>query len=68
MLRKKEGEKKHSRKIAFRAEAIWGWATEAGQVRAHCRAKLLIANASITKGHEVLEIGAGTGVFTPKII
>jgi len=45
-------------------EAIWGWRTAAGKLRARRRAELILQGAAIAPGHRVLEIGCGTGMFT----
>jgi len=45
-------------------EAIWGWKSEAGKIRAGRRAGLINVKARLQPGTKVLEIGCGTGVFT----
>lgn len=57
----------HGKKIAKKAELIWGWGTPAGQKRAERRVNFLIKLGMIKRGIKVLEIGCGTGVFTKKI-
>lgn len=46
------------------AEAIWGWGTLAGRLRAERRAGLIAAGAGLHPGVRALEIGCGTGMFT----
>jgi 2-polyprenyl-3-methyl-5-hydroxy-6-metoxy-1,4-benzoquinol methylase len=46
------------------AEAIWGWESAAGRIRAVRRAELISAGAKLLKDKRVLEIGCGTGNFT----
>ena len=46
------------------AEAIWGWGSAAGKVRAVRRAQLISAGAKLLKAKRVLEVGCGTGNFT----
>jgi ubiquinone/menaquinone biosynthesis C-methylase UbiE len=55
------------RKIADKAELVWGWGTPSGQRRADRRGKYFIAMGRIGPGQKVLEIGCGTGVFTEKV-
>src|SRR5713101_716506 len=45
-------------------EAIWGWGTPAGRLRAERRAKLIAEGAGLRPGVRALEIGCGTGMFT----
>ena len=46
------------------AEAIWGWGTPAGRLRAERRAALIAQGGRLGPGANVLEIGCGTGLFT----
>lgn len=55
---------RHGRRIASRAEEIWGWNTPAGLARAARRAELLLQAARPLRGHRILELGCGTGFFT----
>jgi 2-polyprenyl-3-methyl-5-hydroxy-6-metoxy-1,4-benzoquinol methylase len=48
------------------AEAIWGWGTPAGRLRAQRRASLILQGASARPGMRLLEVGCGTGLFTEK--
>ncbi len=45
-------------------EAIWGWSTPAGRVRATRRATLISRGAQLDASKRALEIGCGTGMFT----
>lgn len=55
----------HGKKLRSEgAEAIWNWATPAGQVRAQKRADHIANFGKITSNDIVLEIGCGTGLFT----
>ena len=45
-------------------EAIWGWGTPAGRLRAERRAGLIAEGAGLRPGVRALEIGCGTGMFT----
>ena len=54
----------HGRRIAARAERVWGWATAVGRRRAQRRAGLLRDAARLEPGHLVIELGCGTGTFT----
>src|SRR5262245_48327270 len=45
-------------------EAIWGWGTPAGRLRAERRAALIAKGAGLQPGVRALEIGSGTGMFT----
>ncbi len=64
----KSAEIAHGERIAGHAEAIWGWASPAGQQRAQRRAALLVSAAAIGPGKRVLELGCGTGLFTAKFV
>jgi SAM-dependent methyltransferase len=61
---RKQSEIFHGQKIVARAEAVWGWDSPAGRVRAQRRAELLIELLRRNPGETVLEIGCGSGVFT----
>lgn len=64
-----ENEINHSRLIAeCNPEAVWGWGTPAGRLRAKRRADLISANANLKTGMRVLEIGCGTGFFTEMFV
>ena len=65
--REKELEILHGIKIKDNAEFIWGWATEAGKLRADRRANLLTNACSLINQGRVLEIGCGTGEFSCRI-
>ncbi|MBI4042667.1 MAG: methyltransferase domain-containing protein, partial [Deltaproteobacteria bacterium] len=52
------------KKIAEKAEFLWGWDTPAGRLRAQRRARMVIEKGNIEPGKKVLEIGSGTGLFT----
>jgi 2-polyprenyl-3-methyl-5-hydroxy-6-metoxy-1,4-benzoquinol methylase len=45
-------------------EAIWGWGTPAGQLRARRRGGLVAEAAGLRPGARALEVGCGTGLFT----
>jgi SAM-dependent methyltransferase len=45
-------------------EAVWGWKTPAGQIRAARRSRLIAEGAGLGPGVRALEIGCGTGNFT----
>jgi SAM-dependent methyltransferase len=61
---RKAAERRHGEAIAPRAEAVWGWDTPAGRLRAARRGHLLAQDAGLVAGTRVLELGCGTGVFT----
>ncbi len=55
----------HGRKLAAGdTEAIWGWTTPAGRIRARRRAEMIIRGAGLRPGIRALELGCGTGLFT----
>ena len=58
------GEIEHGALIADQAEAIWNWASPAGQQRARRRAELIVEAADLATGDCALELGCGTGLFT----
>jgi 2-polyprenyl-3-methyl-5-hydroxy-6-metoxy-1,4-benzoquinol methylase len=49
---------------AMETEAVWGWGTPAGRLRAERRSAIIIEEAGLMVGQRVLEIGCGTGNFT----
>lgn len=63
---RKYAEIAHGQKIADQAEAIWGWDSPAGRVRAARRAELLLSSLRDRASGPVLELGCGSGVFTRK--
>lgn len=65
-LKRIQNEIEHGRKLSSspNAEAIWGWDTPAGRLRAKRRAGLIISGAQLDSSMRVLEIGCGTGLFT----
>ena len=54
----------HGTKIKNNAEEIWGWASHAGKIRAHRRARYFIELTKMNPNSNVLEIGCGSSVFT----
>ena len=48
------------------AEAIWGWGTPAGKLRAARRSDLILRGARVGPASRVVEIGCGTGLFTER--
>ena len=55
----------HGEKLAAGdAEAVWGWGTPAGRIRAARRAAIIAAGAGLGPGSRALEVGCGTGLFT----
>jgi len=59
-------EKAHGRVIIAMEEKNWGWNTPAGQIRWQRRLDYL-SSALENKNGMVLEIGAGSGTFTPAL-
>jgi SAM-dependent methyltransferase len=49
-------------------EAIWGWTGPAGSLRAERRAAFLISAAGLAPRVRALELGAGTGQFTERLL
>jgi 2-polyprenyl-3-methyl-5-hydroxy-6-metoxy-1,4-benzoquinol methylase len=45
-------------------EAVWGWGSPAGRIRADRRGRLIAEGADLGPGKRVIEIGCGTGNFT----
>lgn len=62
-----EKEREHFNKLAPQAEAIWGWTTRVGAIRAQRRADYLIELGRLNDTERILEIGCGTGLFTEKV-
>ncbi|MDZ4838958.1 MAG: class I SAM-dependent methyltransferase [Bacteroidota bacterium] len=60
-------EREHGKKISENAEDVWGWGSPAGQIRANRRAAYLYNLGKWTSQDHLLEIGAGTGLFTKKV-
>jgi SAM-dependent methyltransferase len=56
---------KHGEWLAVHdTEAVWGWGTPAGQLRARRRSDLIVQGGQLGPSKRVLEIGCGTGNFT----
>jgi len=49
-------------------ERVWGWSGPAGRIRAERRAAFLIEGAGLARGIRLLELGAGTGEFTLRLL
>ena len=64
MSQRIEREIVHGREISQDAEAVWNWSSPAGRVRAERRAAFFVKYGHITGRDNVLEIGAGTGLFS----
>lgn len=60
-------ELEHGKKISANAEDVWGWGSPAGKRRADRRAKYLYGLGKWGPQDNLLEIGAGTGLFTKKV-
>ncbi|MFH1860000.1 MAG: glycosyltransferase, partial [bacterium] len=60
-------EQEHNRRIAEKAEVVWGESTLAGKKRIERRSSLIIKGCGIAQGMRVLEIGCGTGEYTLKV-
>ncbi len=55
----------HGKELASKeTEAVWGWGTPAGLIRAERRSKFIVDGAGLGAGQRALEIGCGTGNFT----
>ncbi|MFY9577884.1 MAG: class I SAM-dependent methyltransferase [Gaiellaceae bacterium] len=50
------------------ADAVWGWEGPAGVLRAERRAAFLIEQCGLGPGVRCLELGAGTGAFTSRLL
>lgn len=64
MKQNKAREIAHDSHIKDNAEFFWGWSTPAGKLRAERRSRLIIERLKEESFSKVLEIGAGTGIFT----
>jgi len=53
---------------AQNADAVWGWDGPAGRLRADRRASFLADSCGLAPGVRCLELGAGTGVFTERLL
>lgn len=60
-------EKKHGKKISQNAEKVWGWSSPAGQARVKRKIRYYLKYGKINANDSILEIGAGTGLFTSGI-
>jgi SAM-dependent methyltransferase len=49
-------------------EAVWGWTGPAGSLRAERRGAFLTSAAGLEPGVHALELGAGTGQFTERLL
>jgi SAM-dependent methyltransferase len=49
-------------------EDVWGWTGPAGSLRAERRARFLIDATGLAPGIRALELGAGTGQFTQRLV
>jgi SAM-dependent methyltransferase len=49
-------------------ERYWGWSSPAGRIRADRRARFLIEAGRLGPGTRCLELGAGTGQFTQRLV
>lgn len=49
-------------------ERFWGWSGAAGRLRAERRAAFLVEAAALGPGVRCLELGAGTGEFTRRLV
>jgi 2-polyprenyl-3-methyl-5-hydroxy-6-metoxy-1,4-benzoquinol methylase len=54
--------------VADDLERVWGWSGPAGTIRAQRRADFLISVAALRPGVTALELGAGTGEFTRRLV
>lgn len=54
--------------IAAGREAAWGWSSHAGKVRAARRAEFLVEAAHLRAGVDCLELGAGAGEYTQRLL
>lgn len=62
-----EREIRHGQRLAAGdPDAIWGWGTPAGLLRAARRAALIADGAKLGPGVRAVEVGCGTGLFTER--
>jgi SAM-dependent methyltransferase len=54
--------------VAHDLERVWGWSSPAGRVRATRRARFLIDAAGLSPSVTCLELGAGTGEFSVRLL
>jgi len=54
--------------VADDLERVWGWSGPAGTIRAQRRADFLISAAGLAPSVRTLELGAGTGEFTRRLV
>ena len=66
--RYEEERRQGERIVAADLERVWGWSGPAGRLRAQRRAEFLIAAAGLGPGVRTLELGAGTGEFTQRLV
>ena len=64
---RQEHELSHWKEWQDQADAVWGWSTPAGRVRADRRARLFRELGRMGADSVVLEIGCGTGEFTRRV-
>ncbi len=63
-----DAERRQGEAIAAGLEGVWGWSTPAGRRRADRRARFLVEAARLGPGVRCLELGAGTGEFTTRLV
>jgi SAM-dependent methyltransferase len=61
-------ERRQGELIAAGREDAWGWTSPAGRLRAERRAAFLVRAARLGRGVRCLELGAGTGEFTARLV
>src|SRR5438477_8504033 len=66
--RYEEERRQGERIVAADLERVWGWSGPAGSLRAQRRAEFLIEAAGLGPGVRTLELGAGTGEFTQRLV
>lgn len=63
-----EEERRQGELIVGGLERVWGWSGPAGSLRAERRTRLLVDGAKLGPGVRCLELGAGTGEFTRRLL